>query len=295
MNDLEFIDGDFFENLADFSFENYGKPLFFYCKEFDEFLIKSKVKLEKEKNSDGYDPDAQGYLETPIIIFCETHRYREMLRRIVYIPRNVVLITHNSDVSITDIPIWPKNLIHWFSQNVEVVHDKLTPIPIGLERKRWFPELKKQETLREIMNIHYRKENLVYINFSTSTNPYRKEIIDSYRGKSWVTIQEDKISYKEYLEQIKKHYYVLSPEGNGIDCHRHWETLYCGSIPITQLSLTTLYAYNNIRMPRVSELKDLDYNFLESSKDNYNDCNFNQLCYYSDNISKDIKKYGNNT
>ena len=28
--------------------------------------------------------------------------------------------------------------------------------------------------------------------------------------------------------------FVISPEGNGVDTHRHWESLYCGAIPIIE-------------------------------------------------------------
>ena len=36
----------------------------------------------------------------------------------------------------------------------------------------------------------------------------------------------------EYCNDILNHKYVLCPEGNGIDTHRLWETLYLGSIPV---------------------------------------------------------------
>lgn len=39
------------------------------------------------------------------------------------------------------------------------------------------------------------------------------------------------------------HDYVASPRGNGLDCHRFWESLYLGAIPIVEHSfLDPLYS-----------------------------------------------------
>jgi hypothetical protein len=35
---------------------------------------------------------------------------------------------------------------------------------------------------------------------------------------------------------MASHRFVVSPPGNGIDCHRTWESLYLGSIPIVKAS-----------------------------------------------------------
>ena len=34
------------------------------------------------------------------------------------------------------------------------------------------------------------------------------------------------------MRDIKKSYFVVSPDGNGKDCHKTWESIYMGSIPI---------------------------------------------------------------
>ena len=41
-------------------------------------------------------------------------------------------------------------------------------------------------------------------------------------------------SYKEYFTNIGKYKFVVSPEGNGIDTHRHYETWLSGGIPIIE-------------------------------------------------------------
>ncbi len=38
----------------------------------------------------------------------------------------------------------------------------------------------------------------------------------------------------EYFTSIPKYKFIFSPEGNGIDCHRHYEALLAGCIPVVE-------------------------------------------------------------
>lgn len=38
----------------------------------------------------------------------------------------------------------------------------------------------------------------------------------------------------QYWEDLQRSVFVVSPEGNGIDCHRTYEALWCGCIPIVE-------------------------------------------------------------
>ena len=55
----------------------------------------------------------------------------------------------------------------------------------------------------------------------------------------------------------KKYKFILSPPGAGFDCHRTWEALYLGAIPIVKTSsLDPLYK----DLPVVIELVDTEEN-----------------------------------
>lgn len=43
-------------------------------------------------------------------------------------------------------------------------------------------------------------------------------------------------NHEQYLANMCKTKCILSPRGNGLDCHRHWEALLCGAIPIVKTS-----------------------------------------------------------
>jgi hypothetical protein len=47
-------------------------------------------------------------------------------------------------------------------------------------------------------------------------------------------IHNTALSPLEYFTQLPNYKFVISPEGNGVDCHRHYEALIAGCIPIVE-------------------------------------------------------------
>ena len=153
------------------------------------------------------------------------------------IERPYWLITHNGDIPIGDdyLPYMSdNNLIKWFGQNIDTKHFKLNSIPIGIANETW--EHGNESILTEIINKKLTKENLIYANFDINTNKSEREICLSEINKNGVTL-DNKKPFKEYLEEVGKSYFVISPNGNGIDCHKTWESLYLKSIPIVTKSV----------------------------------------------------------
>ena len=213
-----FIDGDFFESLADYSFgdmysSNMVNPSYEVLKSiFDKFEIPK--------------------------IFIETHRIPLLFKELSNFPnQRCQIIAHNSDATFGEelLNHLPNNVQKIWCQNYNYIEtDRIKSLPIGLERVRWFPEQRKQERLNEMISTDIDRTELVYMNFNTSTNPIRQEIFNELKDKEF--INKDMIgnggNYVEYLKNLKKHKFVISPPGNGIDCHRNWEALYLGCIPI---------------------------------------------------------------
>jgi len=145
-----------------------------------------------------------------------------------------ILIAHNADE-------WIKNnqqiihllnsdkIVSYYSQNLCINHPKAKLLPIGLANSHW-PHGNK-ETFINYMNKTYNKKEGIYFNFSISTAPwYRQECYNILKNKGlkWV----DNKPYDEYLEELIKYKYAICPIGNGFDCHRTWECIYLGIIPI---------------------------------------------------------------
>ena len=89
--------------------------------------------------------------------------------------------------------------------------------------------------MREIVGTEKQIKNLVYLNLNIRTNPsVRQPIYDMLRDKDYVTIEHGKngLSFNNYLHNLYNHFFMICPEGNGIDVHQPWESMYVNTIPI---------------------------------------------------------------
>lgn len=63
----------------------------------------------------------------------------------------------------------------------------------------------------------------------------RKTIVETLHKNNISNIE---LSPEEYFTSLPSYKFVISPEGSGIDCHRHYEALIAGCIPIVECSDT---------------------------------------------------------
>ena len=168
----------------------------------------------------------------------------------VRLPDEFNLVTHNSDINFGAqeiryvLDLFP-NINKWYTQNLTFNHPQLKPIPIGIANPKWSHG--NQTRFREVMEENQDKQNQIYVNFNVSTNPRARhdclnKISDQYplQNKSnypnAASIQDHdnfvESTQKDYLRDIAKSYFTVSPIGNGLDCHKTWEAIYMKSIPI---------------------------------------------------------------
>jgi hypothetical protein len=82
-------------------------------------------------------------------------------------------------------------------------------------------------------------EHLVFCAIKTTTDTARRPTHPIRRGTILTTLASHGISniylpYNQYFNTLPSYKFVISPEGNGIDCHRHYEALMAGCIPIIE-------------------------------------------------------------
>jgi hypothetical protein len=232
-----------------------------------------------------------GLSDNEKIFYCHIHEVMEFFKSP---PKNdFVLITHNSDGCITINPkrtnngssndcdfskiLIPKNLKKWFSQNVDVANDLIESIPIGLENSTWFTHINKSEKIKKKSVEEKKFKNLLFVCHNIDTNPrHRLTPYSLFSEKSWATVISGKNGYNfdEYLNNLHSHKFVLCPEGNGIDTHRTWETLYVGSIPIEKRNLNNQF-YQDLPICFVDEWDEIDEEFLNNEYKRINNTNWN--------------------
>jgi hypothetical protein len=54
------------------------------------------------------------------------------------------------------------------------------------------------------------------------------------------------LSVSEYHRRLRTTQFIVSPPGNGHDCHRTWEAMYCGAVPIV---LADHWPFSHISLP----------------------------------------------
>jgi len=163
-----------------------------------------------------------------------------------------ILISGNDDTNIDSsiIQIMPSSLFHWFAQNVLIKHNKITPIPIGLENRRlhWHGNIYDYNRLRKKPVLS--ANPYILYGFAVGNNKKEREpALQVLKSLDWAHPSGNINSYyyRRYLRQFGL---VASPPGNGEDCHRTWEALYLGVAPIVKKSYLTEY-FASLGLPLV--------------------------------------------
>ncbi len=88
----------------------------------------------------------------------------------------------------------------------------------------------------------------------------RKTIAEtlSNNGFENTTIEKDK-----YFEELPKYRFIISPEGNGIDCHRHYEALMAKCIPVVEDSALIRAKYGNAPILYTRDYSEITKEYLE--------------------------------
>jgi len=186
------------------------------------------------------------------------------LRKGLNLRKIKVLVTGHADydVNITygDV-INNQVLTHWFGQNMNIHHPKMTALPLGITNQHE-PNSEIHRVIgdtRRIENVGRTPkeiENLVYMNITVGNWPAERQyIVERYGGETWVTHESGNITeagHMHFLQRMRNHMFVLAPRGNGIDTHRLWEALYLGTIPIVK------------RCAAMEQFEDLPILFVDS-------------------------------
>ena len=138
-------------------------------------------------------------------------------------------------------PKIPNNVVRWYTANSRIEHDKIVHIPLGVGK----------DAAEEISKTPFvpfdKKTNLIYLNFQDHTQDrFELKRYFGQSGANWLSIIYDSSrNFEEYLDDTSKHFFTLSPEGNGWDCYRNLESLYVGCIPVVS------------KAPPISYMRDL--------------------------------------
>jgi hypothetical protein len=238
------------------------------------FSPKDVVKLHPEKiiHLDSFIKP----LDNKYKVFCYQNWFHKdfdfLISKLKLLQNKFILIMHNCDESIDEkhMIIFERveNLEKIFTVNVNVKHEKVIPIPIGLSNKQW--EYGDEAALLDIMSKNNTKEFFLYFYFSIGTNPSkRQECYNKIHAKGYNF--QPRRNFKNNLDTLSRHKFCISPDGNGIDCHRTWESLWLKVVPICTYS-PHIEHFKNLGLPIIiiNDWNELDLDNLEKEYDKIN-------------------------
>jgi hypothetical protein len=155
------------------------------------------------------------------------------------------------DLSATKALVHNPHLLKWFAQNMHMHnYKKIVQLPIGLDYHtisnnpncKWKTQGERSDPasqerilieLREKMKPFHDRIPLIYVNFNKGNDRFKQ------RQSSLAQIPTDLLAFNPVItkrtanwKNITQFAFVLSPFGWGMDCHRTWEALCLGAIPI---------------------------------------------------------------
>ena len=179
---------------------------------------------------------------------------------LLYLTHSFVLVSGDSDLCVpkealskeeTFILLKSKLMLRWYTQNSRIEeNDKIIQMPIGLDYHTIFrnpnsswrlPEeeilpRQQEEILINIINkskLFYDRNIKIYSNFTINSDRFdqRQLALDTIPNEL-MEINTGFIARSETWKNMINYAFVLSPTGIGLDCHRTWEALCLGCIPI---------------------------------------------------------------
>jgi len=196
---------------------------------------------------------AAGFLNRPRegeAWFCKIDRADELATLIesspaALRPSSASLVLHNGD----DVPsaqvlrrllglferVYAVNIADSLRREVGV--HGLRAIPIGLENSHWQGagrvELYPPPGDLAALGCWSDRPCEALACFNPSTNPAQREELRARLASSpWLDWREPAMDHEDYAAAVRQARFVLSPPGNGDDCHRTWEAMYLGAIPV---------------------------------------------------------------
>ena len=267
------ISGSTFQHLADFVFrdifhESFGIPMYYVDRnQHTRCLPAIPIVYTKPDNADPPHTleRSRRHLKGPYILLTG---------------QSDKVTSHMKDLLDDD------NLVMWFSQNPDLEHPKVQPLPIGLNSFAMGRELNSVVSDFERAKQWPQKTHTLLLSFAIWTNPpVRQAAWDRFCKPGlahWVTFaaKPDGWSYtsqnpgliKFYREKLGVHRFVLAPAGGGPDSHRVWESLYLHTIPVipvrdTGLSpamLRGLYRPDELPVLLVQDISEVTQELLDA-------------------------------
>jgi hypothetical protein len=190
----------------------------------------------------------------------------------------------------------PKSELLYNCSEFDRMNDEWVPFSIGLG----WSIINNASPLRDLQIGNH--ERLVFCAINVDTDQRRRgfqricrrAIRDTLRHNG---IENSYIPNPSYFNELPHYKFIISPEGNGIDCHRHYEALMAGCIPIIEEHEGIKEKYKGCPVLFTKDYREITPAYLEKTysemKDQIYDFSRLLLSSYSSEDQAQIQANGN--
>jgi hypothetical protein len=260
-------------------------------------LLKSCDKRNREPASSSrhIDPDLlAGVQDYDVVHICSWLTITLFIKNVVpQLEKKIIVVSNDSDM---DAPIFEKPVgvgdeiakeeilafinsekcVHWFTQNCSLNHPKVSAIPIGMDYHTFkhYSNCVAQET--QLNSIRARGKPFetrmpkCYGNYQFGMHGkyYTAERLSCYDDvpRDLTYYEPNPVPRSITWERQSLFGFVLSPAGGGMDCHRTWEALLLGCIPIVKrFNVPCDSIYDGLPVLLVDEWRDVTADLLQKT------------------------------
>jgi hypothetical protein len=167
----------------------------------------------------------------------------------------------------------------WFPQNCVFVHPKVTHLPIGLDYHTlfenrghfWGPQMTPVDQERQLVSLRFSFDCKTATRITGSYSNWHFHLGRGDRQEAFDQLPKDLMHYepREVTREIThntmlKYRFVASPYGGGPDCHRTWEALVLGCVPIFKKCGLEKGLFDGLPVILVDKWSDVTQELLES-------------------------------
>jgi hypothetical protein len=202
----------------------------------------------------------------------------------------IVVVSGDSDLSFPTDHLFLESptIRHWFAQNCTSKHPKLSPIPIGLD----YHTAATQENRLSPMMTPREQEEQIHAYAAIQPRLWRRDpraygnyLLNMSRGNRREALagvpKELMIYERRFIPREMTWWkqascaFTISPHGNGLDCHRTWETLILGGIPIVESSCLDLL-YEDLPVLSVKSWSDVTRDLMDTTIQTFQERSFDK-------------------
>jgi len=209
------------------------------------------------------------------------HFFQEVIQK--FHSKIVLIIIESDVVQINTEWLDHPKLQHCFTWNKPFHHPNMSALPIGLNYNRQYEAISIWLGQHQLTPSTEKK--WLCMNYSISTDPSRVKLIEyaKHKWSNFCTILDFipnarvyaipshiegqiniPVTNPECYSQWSKYKFVISPRGAGEDCHRTWEAIHIGCIPIV-LSSNLNELYQDLPILVVNSWTEINRDLLEKA------------------------------